>query len=561
MLIIRIILFLLLLSNIFTNSIYEKHKVNDLFNGLYDKEIYSGYLNTNISGRDLFYIFTPSQSNPATDPLILWLQGGPLCSAFYNILDDIGPVIFPPNSNNSIVNKYAWNKNASILYIESPGGVGFSTLENKDFIFNDTNQARDLNIAIQNFFDIFTEYQNNTFFIAGASYAGTYIPHLVTEMFKYMEENKTAIQIKLKGMLIGNPYTYEKTDFEDSIIEFGFSHALISIETFEKYLNECPHWPQVEKILEGYEEKEDYKFDPLINKDQLMPVKNVSKACNEVRNEIKKSFEGINSYGILNECPPLDNLRSERNIFNNMIKKKINEKYLKYKYGNDYLNNNENDTEFAIDFFPQCGYNKYTPYFINDNKTKEKLGVNLSIEHAICATELNYKWGDAIYFYKNDIKNLSKEKNFTSWLYSGTEDIQCTTLAALRTLNELNYTIKDKWKKWVVDDQVVGMEQTYDYGLKFITVKNSGHMVVEDQPKIAKLLFDKFLEFNKKEKDDKNNSDNNSFPGWAIVVISVGGLLIVLTVVFIIHKKCRSKSSDIDFEEKGKLVNPITDDN
>ena len=138
-----------------------------------------------------------------------------------------------------------------------------------------------------------------------------------------MEENKTAIQIKLKGMLIGNPYTYEKTDFEDSIIEFGFSHALISIETFEKYLNECPHWPQVEKILEGYEEKEDYKFDPLINKDQLMPVKNVSKACNEVRNEIKKSFEGINSYGILNECPPLDNLRSERNIFNNMIKKKL----------------------------------------------------------------------------------------------------------------------------------------------------------------------------------------------------------------------------------------------
>ena len=105
-----------------------------------------------------------------------------------------------------------------------------------------------------------------------------------------------------------------------------------------------------------------------------------------------------------------------------------------------------------------------------------------------------------IFLYKNDIKNLSKEKNFTSWLYSGTEDIQCTTLAALRTLNELNYTIKDKWKKWVVDDQVVGMEQTYDYGLKFITVKNSGHMVVQDQPKIAKLLFDKFLEFNKKKK-------------------------------------------------------------
>ena len=44
----------------------------------------------------------------------------------------------------------------------------------------------------------------------------------------------------------------------------------------------------------------------------------------------------------------------------------------------------------------------------------------------------------------------------------------------------------------------------------------------------------------------------------AAIIISI---VVVLTVVFIIHKKCRSKSSDIDFEEKGKLVNTITDDN
>ena len=65
MLFTRIILFILLLNNIYNilnNPIYEKHKVNNLFNGLYDKEIYSGYLNTDIPGRDLFYIFTPSQS-------------------------------------------------------------------------------------------------------------------------------------------------------------------------------------------------------------------------------------------------------------------------------------------------------------------------------------------------------------------------------------------------------------------------------------------------------------------------------------------------------------------
>ena len=187
MFITKILLLFFILINTITFSSSQKHKVNDLFNGLYDKEIYSGYLNTNIPGRDLFYIFTPSQSNQEKDPFILWLTGGPSCSSLYSILDEIGPVIFPPKKQNPIINENAWNLNANVLYIESPGGVGFSTLENKDFIFNDINQAENLNIALQNFFQIFNEYQKNIFFIAGLSYAGTYIPHLVTKMFKFME--------------------------------------------------------------------------------------------------------------------------------------------------------------------------------------------------------------------------------------------------------------------------------------------------------------------------------------------------------------------------------------
>ena len=42
----------------------ERHKVEDLFNGLYDKDIYSGYLKKDIEGNELFYVFTPSQSSP-----------------------------------------------------------------------------------------------------------------------------------------------------------------------------------------------------------------------------------------------------------------------------------------------------------------------------------------------------------------------------------------------------------------------------------------------------------------------------------------------------------------
>jgi hypothetical protein len=39
---------------------------------------YSGYITANVkSGRRLFFWFVESQSNPATDPLTLWMNGGP----------------------------------------------------------------------------------------------------------------------------------------------------------------------------------------------------------------------------------------------------------------------------------------------------------------------------------------------------------------------------------------------------------------------------------------------------------------------------------------------------
>ena len=220
---------------------------------------------------------------------------------------------------------------------------------------------------------------------------------------------------------------------------------------------------------------------------------------------------------------------------------------MRYKNGND--ENPENETEYAINFLSGCGDNYYTPNFLNDNTTKEKLGVDKSIIHYSC-TYLNYKWGDSIYYYKNDIKELSKNKNFTSWLFSGTEDIAVTTLGTLRFLNELNYSIKEKWKQWKVDGQVAGMEQTYDYNLKFITVKGVGHMVPEDNPKIAKILLDKFIEYNR---IDQNNNKGDSFPVLAIVVISVGSLLIIIIIVIIIVK-LRKKNPDNEIDEKDKLL-------
>ena len=272
----------------------------------------------------------------------------------------------------------------------------------------------------------------------------------------------------------------------------------------------------------------------------------ILKECpaNDTIFELKKEFNNVN----YDEC----NLHSEQNNFRKMIIKNINKKYMSYTAL--YNENNDNETEYAENYLPNCGGNLYTPNFLNDNKTKEKLGVNKSIIHYSCAN-ITYKWGDSINYYKNDIKELSKNKNFSSWLFSGTEDIAVATLGTLRFLNELNYTIKEKWKQWKVDDQVRGMEQTYDYNLKFISIKGVGHMVPEDNPKVAKILLDNFLAFNKYEE----NEENDSFPVWAIILISVLGFLIIATIIIIIIIKIKKKKDSVkNIEETGKLLSDFT---
>ena len=496
-------------------SSQERHKVEDLFNGLYNKDIYSGYLKTDIEGNELFYVFTPSQTSPENDPLFLWLNGGPGCSSLYGFLSEIGPVTATPFSNKFELNKYSWNNNTNLLFIESPAGVGFSKLKDPDFFFNDTITAIGLNIALQHFFSIFTEYQNNDFYITGESYAGTYIPHLVKEIKKYSKENDNAININLKGFLIGNPYTSEDTDFEDSMVEFGFSHGLIDYKTFKNYLNHCPHLPQKERFIDEYFDY-DYTYEQNLKEEEdedeyYYPIKFVTHKCNEIREEIGRQFEGINFYGIYNKCPPYEYdqnklltkykninykesyLHSFKYSYLKMIRQQNYENYLKkMKFTQKKSHNLFSYLEPAYDFFPGCGDDAFIDNFLNDNTTKRKLGVDETIYYYQCA-DIYYKWGESIEFYREDIQQLSKD-GFKAWLFSGTEDIAVATLGTLRWINYNNYTVEKKWKQWYVDDQVAGMEQKYTSGLNLITVKGCGHMVPEDNPKVAKKLLDKFIE-------------------------------------------------------------------
>ncbi len=93
--------------------------------GYNDHKWFSGYLPFDMG--KFHYVFFESQGDPDNDPLLLWLNGGPGCSSLIGMMYENGPFVFnKPGSVNVQVNEFAWNKKANLLYISSPGGVGFS---------------------------------------------------------------------------------------------------------------------------------------------------------------------------------------------------------------------------------------------------------------------------------------------------------------------------------------------------------------------------------------------------------------------------------------------------
>ena len=182
---------------------YDSDRVTGI-NIPYSHPWYSGYLNIS-DDKAFHYVLFESQHDPDNDPLILWLNGGPGCSSMIGLSYENGPFRFYTNSTRSFISNYSWNTEANLLYIESPGSVGFSfgPVNSSD----ESVQADNLK-ALEHFFDMYPVYRKNRFYIAGESYAGIYVPYLAMAIHHFNERTSSAIKINLKGIIVGNACTH-----------------------------------------------------------------------------------------------------------------------------------------------------------------------------------------------------------------------------------------------------------------------------------------------------------------------------------------------------------------
>ena len=152
-------------------------------------------------GASMFYWFyrTTHPDGYKNRPIVLWLQGGPGLSGsgLGNFLE-IGPLDHNQESRN-----LTWTRSVNVLFLDCPVGAGFSIVDNKTLIPNNTdNISLDTIELLKVFMDEHSYFKKTPFYIFGQSYGASLAAALAYHVNEAIETGM--IECNLKGIAMGN---------------------------------------------------------------------------------------------------------------------------------------------------------------------------------------------------------------------------------------------------------------------------------------------------------------------------------------------------------------------
>ena len=164
---------------------------------------HSGYFKLGDQNKEYFYWFFESRNDPANDPTVMWLTGGPGCSSMMALLTENGPC-WVQSDGTTTHNEFSWNEKANVVWVDQPPGTGFSK---GDYDHDEAGVGKDMYLFLQALFQEFPQY-NKRFFVTGESYAGHYVPAVTHEIWKRNKNLESGfVTINMEGFAIGNGLT------------------------------------------------------------------------------------------------------------------------------------------------------------------------------------------------------------------------------------------------------------------------------------------------------------------------------------------------------------------
>jgi carboxypeptidase C (cathepsin A) len=429
---------------------------------------YSGYLSIS-STKHLHYWFVEAESNPASAPVVLWLNGGPGCSSLDGFFYEHGPFeINPSNYSQLTLREYRWSSIANTLYIEAPVGVGFSYADRTtEYRITDDSAADDNRAAVEKFFELFPEYQQNNFFLSGESYAGIYVPTLAEAILEATEAG-TYTGAALKGLAVGNGCTGTELGIcgsgdQGTYYEWAFLLGTAFVDQdLKDQINSACDWEAAAQNTAGA----------------------LNAQCKDLLTQASRSIGNVNMYNVYGDCVSGDSCSSDSGPRH------------KAPLGSRFT-----------PFGPQaCIDSRSTSAYLNRDDVMEAIHVR---DPGFCWTVCGTAPG---WTYQSTRANLPRDTypalidNYRVLVFNGDWDA-CVPYTDNQAWTEnMGYSVKDPWHLWTYTSssgnagQVAGYATTYSTGssnpqssFTFATVKGGRHEVPESAPAQAMELLSRFV--------------------------------------------------------------------
>ena len=393
---------------------------------------YSGYLN---GGKDihLYYWFVESQANPSTDPVVLWLNGGPGESSLLGLFTENGPFRVSSDGETVTLDPNSWNSLANMLYLESPVDVGFSYWsKNETLSMNDDTTARMNYLALSDFFRKFPMFKKNPFYITGESYGAIYCPMLALEIMRYDRS------INLKGIGIGNGALDNEIE-KNYGVRFAYEHGLIDTSTWDNLTSNFCNCTQ---------DGQQCDFGPVYTE----TIYNLT-------------VDGINPFNIQDSMCSII---------------KYNETGIMFYY---------------LNVFRECQPMGIKAY-LNRSDVRKVLRIADQVKTWIpCFGEIDLtgQYEKQYFSMKSQFKEIIDKKVLDSFVvYYGDLDMICAFRGNMKFVDDLGYKVINESKPWKVNGRVAGYVKRYE-GITFTTVTGAGHSVPVDKPLAALNIFKELI--------------------------------------------------------------------
>ncbi|KAJ6367677.1 hypothetical protein OIU78_000272 [Salix suchowensis] len=294
-------------------------------------------------------------------------------------------------------------------------------------------------------FSCFHHIEGGTFYIAGESYAGKYVPELAELTID--KNNDPSLHIDLKGILLGNPETSDAEDWR-GLVDYAWSHAVISDETLKIIRGSC-----------NFDSNDTWSNDN----------------CTEAVDELIKQYKEIDIFSLYTSVCIGDSASSDGR-FTKIMYRPSSKKMPRIMGGYDPCRD------------------KYAKAFYNRPDVQKAL--HASDGHVLknwstCSKKIFEEWSDS----KKSVLPIYRKliaRGLKIWVYSGDTDGGVSVLSTRYSLSSLGLPITRTWRPWYHQKQVSGWFQEYE-GLTFATFRGAGHAVPIFKPSDSLAFFSAFL--------------------------------------------------------------------